>query len=106
MENRHILIVDDEAGIRSSLAGILGDEGYEVTAVETAEAGLELLEQESFDAVLLCMGAEHSRDLPVEGRDLEGVEFAMDFLPQANKRCRISLKGVGSPPSRANHIVV
>ena len=43
--------------------------------------------RKSFDAVLLCMGSEHSRDLPVEGRDLEGVEFAMDFLPQANKRC-------------------
>jgi glutamate synthase (NADPH/NADH) small chain len=43
--------------------------------------------RKNFDAVLLCMGAEHSRDLPVEGRDLEGVEFAMEFLPQANKRC-------------------
>jgi len=43
--------------------------------------------RKSFDAVLLCMGAEHSRDLPVDGRELEGVEFAMDFLPQANKRC-------------------
>ncbi len=43
--------------------------------------------RKSFDAVLLCMGAEHSRDLPVEGRDLDGIEYAMDFLPQANKRC-------------------
>ncbi len=41
----------------------------------------------SFDAVLLCMGAEAGRDLPVEGRDLDGIHFAMDFLPQQNKRC-------------------
>ena len=38
-----------------------------------------------FDAVLLCGGAEHSRDLPVPGRDLDGVHFAMEFLPQQNK---------------------
>lgn len=38
-----------------------------------------------FDAVLLAVGAEQPRDLPVEGRDLEGVCFAMDFLTQQNK---------------------
>ncbi|THT99282.1 glutamate synthase subunit beta [Lampropedia puyangensis] len=38
-----------------------------------------------FDAVLLTGGAEQSRDLPVPGRDLEGVHFAMEFLPQQNK---------------------
>lgn len=43
--------------------------------------------RKNFDAVLLCMGAEKPRDLPVEGRDLDGIEFAMDFLPQQNKRC-------------------
>ena len=42
--------------------------------------------RKNFDAVLLCMGAEVSRDLPVEGRDLDGIHFAMDFLPQATKR--------------------
>lgn len=42
--------------------------------------------RKNFDAVLLTMGAEQPRDLPVEGRDLEGVHFAMDFLPQATKR--------------------
>ena len=42
--------------------------------------------RKNFDAVLLAMGAEQPRDLPVEGRDLEGVHFAMDFLPQATKR--------------------
>ncbi|CAN7477155.1 glutamate synthase subunit beta [Rhizobacter sp. LjRoot28] len=38
-----------------------------------------------FDAVLLAGGAEQPRDLPVPGRDLEGVYFAMEFLPQQNK---------------------
>jgi len=41
--------------------------------------------QQDFDAVLLCGGAEQSRDLPVPGRDLKGVHFAMEFLPQQNK---------------------
>ena len=38
-----------------------------------------------FDAVLLTGGAEQSRDLPVPGRDLGGIHFAMEFLPQQNK---------------------
>jgi glutamate synthase (NADPH) small chain len=38
------------------------------------------------DAVLLAGGAEHPRDLAVAGRDLAGVHFAMDFLPQQNRR--------------------
>jgi len=41
--------------------------------------------QADFDAVLLTGGAEQSRDLPVPGRDLQGVYFAMEFLPQQNK---------------------
>ena len=43
-----------------------------------------LLEQ--FDAVVLAGGSEQPRDLPVAGRDLDGVHFAMDFLPLQNKR--------------------
>jgi glutamate synthase (NADPH) small chain len=38
-----------------------------------------------FDAVLLTGGAEQSRDLPVPGRELNGVHFAMEFLPLQNK---------------------
>jgi len=43
----------------------------------------ELMAQ--FDAIVLAAGAERSRDLPVPGRDLDGVHFAMEFLPQQNK---------------------
>jgi glutamate synthase (NADPH/NADH) small chain len=39
-----------------------------------------------FDAVLLAGGAEQPRDLPVPGRELKGIHFAMEFLPQQNRR--------------------
>jgi glutamate synthase (NADPH/NADH) small chain len=40
-----------------------------------------------FDAILLAGGAEQPRDLPVPGRELKGIHFAMEFLPQQNKVC-------------------
>jgi glutamate synthase (NADPH/NADH) small chain len=39
-----------------------------------------------YDAVALTGGAEKARDLPIPGRDLKGIHFAMDFLPQQNRR--------------------
>jgi glutamate synthase (NADPH/NADH) small chain len=39
-----------------------------------------------FDAVCLCGGATQARDLPIPGRDLKGIHFAMDFLPVQNRR--------------------
>jgi glutamate synthase (NADPH/NADH) small chain len=41
---------------------------------------------EDFDAIVLAGGAEVPRDLPVPGRELQGIEFAMDFLPLQNRR--------------------
>ncbi len=41
---------------------------------------------DSYDAVVLAGGAEKPRDLSIPGRDLGGVHFAMDFLPQQNRR--------------------
>ncbi len=43
--------------------------------------------QKNFDAILLAGGAEQPRDLMVPGRELKGVHFAMEFLPQQNKCC-------------------
>ncbi len=40
----------------------------------------------SFDAVLLCLGSEKPRDLPVPGREARGIHFAMEFLTQQNRR--------------------
>lgn len=42
--------------------------------------------RQNFDAILVCTGSEEPRDLPVPGRDLAGVHFAMEFLPQQNRR--------------------
>jgi two-component system, NtrC family, nitrogen regulation response regulator NtrX len=49
----NILIVDDEAGIRQSLKGVLEDEGYKVAAVDSGESCLETLRRRSFDVILL-----------------------------------------------------
>jgi glutamate synthase (NADPH) small chain len=43
--------------------------------------------RKEFDAILLSGGAEWPRDLSVPGRELRGIHFAMDFLPQQNKAC-------------------
>ncbi|HWH81929.1 MAG TPA: glutamate synthase subunit beta [Burkholderiaceae bacterium] len=59
-------------------------EGTKVTNWAKETITPEQLKAE-FDAVLLTGGAEQSRDLPVPGRDLEGIHFAMEFLPQQNK---------------------
>jgi len=51
--------------------------GKDVTAADLVK---------DFDAVVLSGGAEQPRDLPVDGRSLDGVHFAMEFLPQQNRR--------------------
>ncbi len=54
-------------------------------------AGVDLSAAElrqGFDALLLCCGSEVPRDLPIPGRDLGGIYFAMDFLTQQNRRGR------------------
>ena len=43
--------------------------------------------QHEYDAILLAGGSEQPRDLTVPGRELKGVHFAMEFLPQQNRRC-------------------
>ncbi len=58
------------------------------------------------DAVILTGGAEKPRDLPIPGRHLKGIHFAMDFLPQQNRR--VSNEGVAAEPILAGgkHVVV
>jgi two-component system nitrogen regulation response regulator NtrX len=48
-----ILIVDDEAGVRSSLSGVLRDEGYTVDTVDSGEACLEQVTRASYDLLML-----------------------------------------------------
>lgn len=60
------------------------DEKSRVTNLSRETVTPDALRAE-FDAVLLAGGAEVPRDLPVPGRDLDGVHFAMEFLPQQNR---------------------
>jgi glutamate synthase (NADPH) small chain len=61
-----------------------------VTFVTNAHVGVNMPVEdlvEEYDATLLTGGAERPRDLPIPGRELKGIHFAMEFLPQQNKRC-------------------
>lgn len=64
------------------------------TSVDVGKADLV-----DFDAVVLCIGSRVPRDLPVPGRELAGVHFAMDFLEQQNRR----VAGETIPEGRALH---
>ncbi|MDQ3058090.1 MAG: glutamate synthase subunit beta [Pseudomonadota bacterium] len=61
--------------------------------------------QKDFDAVVLTGGAEQSRDLPVPGRELDGVHFAMEFLPQQNK-VNAGDKVKGQLRAEGKHVIV
>jgi glutamate synthase (NADPH/NADH) small chain len=66
----------------------MGAEG--VTFQTNAHVGVSISANDlrkEFAAVLLSGGAEWPRDLPVPGRELKGIHFAMEFLPQQNRRC-------------------
>ena len=61
-----------------------------------------------FDAVVLAMGAENPRDLPVPGRELNGIHFAMEFLPQQNKRVSKEVNGFneGEITATGKHVII
>jgi glutamate synthase (NADPH/NADH) small chain len=61
-----------------------------VTFVTNAHVGVNVTVEaltEHYDAILLAGGAEQPRDLKIPGRELKGIHFAMEFLPQQNRRC-------------------
>lgn len=65
---------------------VLIDEGIDFQTCMDVGVNLDIKELvKHFDAVCIAIGAEEPRDLPVEGRDLEGIHFAMDYLRQQNK---------------------
>jgi two-component system nitrogen regulation response regulator NtrX len=66
---QHILVVDDEPGVRSALEGILSDEGFRVTSAASGEEALTAVEESSFDAVLL--------DIWLPGKD--GLEILLEL---------------------------
>jgi glutamate synthase (NADPH/NADH) small chain len=64
-------------------------QGEGVTFHYNAHVGVNLPAEKllkDYDAVALTGGAEAPRDLPIPGRELDGIHFAMDFLPQQNRR--------------------
>ncbi len=75
-----------QEGVRFRTGVLVGEwpKGSKVTNLAKETVSAQALLQE-FDAVLLTGGAEESRDLPVPGRQLDGVHFAMEFLPQQNR---------------------
>jgi len=61
-----------------------------VTFITNAHVGVSVPAEsltEHYDAILLAGGSEQPRDLKVPGRELNGIHFAMEFLPQQNHRC-------------------
>ncbi len=61
-----------------------------VKFVINAEVGKNISVEDlrrDFDAIVLAGGSEHPRDLKIPSRELKGIHFAMEFLPQQNKRC-------------------
>ena len=91
-----ILIVDDEAGIRESLASILRDERYSVDVVESAELALERLSASSFDVVLL--------DVWLPGMDGMEALSRIQSLPQPPSVIIISGHGTIETAVRATKL--
>jgi glutamate synthase (NADPH) small chain len=61
-----------------------------VKFVTNAHVGVNIAVEElrrNFDAIVLAGGSEQPRELKIPGRELKGIHFAMEFLPQQNKRC-------------------
>jgi glutamate synthase (NADPH) small chain len=79
-------------------------EGSKVTNWAKEIISPEML-KDQFDAVVLTGGAEQPRDLPVPGRDLEGIYFAMEFLPQQNK-VNAGDKVKGQLRAEGKHVIV
>lgn len=66
---------------------LMKEEGvvFKVNADVGVTISLKRIQDES-DAILICIGSTIPRDLPIPGRELKGVHFAMDFLTQQNRR--------------------
>jgi glutamate synthase (NADPH/NADH) small chain len=86
-----------------TLIGVM-PEGCKVTNDAKTVISAEQLQAE-FDAVLLTGGSEQSRDLPVPGRELDGIHFAMEFLPQQNK-VNAGDKLKGQLRAEGKHVIV
>ena len=64
----------------------MAEEGVRFVTGVSVGADVSVKELLEFDAVCLSGGATQPRDLPVPGRELDGIHFAMDYLRQQNRR--------------------
>src|SRR5262249_41031521 len=101
MEKHHI----DKRGAQMEAEGVTFRYGAHVGVNVPVETLLA-----EYDALVLAGGAEQGRDLPIPGRELAGIHYAMDFLPQQNRRVSGEPQaiGAGSAPILAGgkHVVV
>ena len=88
MKTTRILIVDDEPGIRESLTGVLEDEGYSCSAVESGEKCMEELARNSYEAVLL--------DVWLEGMDGLETLARIQEIPFADRPEVVIISGHGT----------
>jgi glutamate synthase (NADPH) small chain len=98
MEKHHI----DKRVVQMQAEGVVFHYGADVGVNVPADKLLA-----DHDAVVLTGGAEKGRDLPVPGRELNGIHFAMEFLPQQNRRVSDEKPEAGEPIlAKGKHVVV
>jgi glutamate synthase (NADPH/NADH) small chain len=99
MEKHHV----DKRVVQMEAEGVTFHYGAHVGVNVSIESLIE-----KHDAVVLAGGAEAARDLPVPGRELKGIHFAMDFLPQQNRRVSGEPQVPGAEPilAKGKHVVV
>jgi len=86
MPKSRILVVDDEEGVRTSLAGILRDEGYQVETAESGERCLDMLGKGEYQALFL--------DVWMPGRD--GLEILAEIVQKPSSPAVVMISGHGT----------
>ena len=86
---------------------LMAEEG--ITFKTNANVGFNVSVEElrtNFDALVLAGGATQARDLPVPGRELDGIHFAMDYLPQQNRRVAGDTVTEKEITAKGKHVVI
>ncbi len=88
---------------------LMRDEGIDFITNADVGGNYPVEKLKDFDAVVLCVGATQPRDLPIPGRDLDGVHYAWDYLWQQNKRVagdNLALERITPIDARGKHVIV
>jgi len=85
--------------------GVIFRPGMEIGVIVSVQRLLD-----DYDVLVMSGGAEHARDLELPGRELEGIHYAMDFLPQQNRRVAGDDEALAAPrgtiSAQGKHVVV